>query len=119
MISTKTVYIALGSNKGNKLQFLQSAVDSIFNQIGVVSKISKIYLTPAMGFEGDEFYNACVKVDTELKPKKLLKVLQNIERKLGRSSKTTNSYESREIDLDIIFYNDEIIDEKTLIIPHP
>ena len=119
MISTKTVYIALGSNKGNKLQYLQSAVDSIFSQVGVISKLSKVYLTPALGFEGDEFYNACVKVDTELKPKKLLKVLQNIERKLGRSSKTTNSYESREIDLDIIFYSDEIIDEKTLIIPHP
>ena len=90
MTPTKTVYIALGSNKGNKLEYLQSAVDAIFNKVGLVSKISKVYTTPALGFEGDDFYNACIKVETELKPKKLLNMLQAIECKLGRAKKTSD-----------------------------
>ncbi len=119
MTPTKTVYIALGSNKGNKLQYLQSAVDAIFEKIGAVNKISKVYTTPALGFEGDEFYNACIKVETELKPKKVLKILQSIESKLGRLAKTEIGYESREIDLDILFYDDAILNEKNLTLPHP
>jgi len=119
MITTKKVYIALGSNKGNKLEYLQAAVDAIFEKIGLVSKISKVYSTPALGFEGDNFYNACIKVETKLKPKKILKILQGIESKLGRSKKALDTYESREIDLDIIFYDDIIIKEKSLVIPHP
>ncbi|BAO75067.1 2-amino-4-hydroxy-6-hydroxymethyldihydropteridine diphosphokinase [Winogradskyella sp. PG-2] len=119
MTPTKNVYIALGSNKGNKLDYLQLAVDAIYERIGVVSKISKVYKTPAFGFDGDDFYNACIKVETELKPKKVLKVLQSIEIDLGRQSKTKEGYESREIDLDILFYDDVIIEEKSLVIPHP
>lgn len=72
-----------------------------------------------MGFEGDDFYNACIKAETELKPKKLLKELKQIEKELGRSTKKTDTYHSREIDLDILFYDDEIIEEKSLVIPHP
>ncbi len=114
----KTVYIALGSNEGNKLQYLQSAIDAIFERIGVVKKISKVYNSPAFGFEGDDFYNACIKVETELKPKKVLKELQSIELKLGRTKKTSDGYESRKIDLDILLYDDISIDEKKLVIPH-
>ncbi|MDB9754969.1 2-amino-4-hydroxy-6-hydroxymethyldihydropteridine diphosphokinase [Winogradskyella sp.] len=119
MTPTKAIYIALGSNKGNKLQYLQTAVDFIFEKIGGIKKISKVYTTPALGFEGDDFYNACIKVETALKPKKILKELQAIEAILGRAAKTTVGYESREIDLDILFFEDEIIEEKHLIIPHP
>jgi 2-amino-4-hydroxy-6-hydroxymethyldihydropteridine diphosphokinase len=118
MISNKPVYLALGSNKGNKLQYLQSAVDAIFEKVGVIRKISKVYKTPALGFTGDDFYNACIKVETELKPKKLLKTLQAIETQLGRIHKTGDGYESRVIDLDILFYDDHVINEKALVIPH-
>ncbi|EDP72395.1 deoxyguanosine kinase/deoxyadenosine kinase subunit [Flavobacteriales bacterium ALC-1] len=119
MISAKTVYIALGSNKGNKMQYLQSAIDAIFEKVGSVSKISKVYQTPAFGFEGDDFFNACIKVETDLKPKKILKALQAIESELGRVEKTTDRYESRVIDLDILLYDDEILEGKTLVVPHP
>ncbi len=119
MKSTKTVYIALGSNKGNKLQYLQSAVDAIYNKVGAIKKLSKVYKTPALGFDADDFYNACIVVETELKPKRLLKILQAIEKGLGRAKKTTSGFESREIDLDILFYASEIIEEKHLTIPHP
>ncbi|MFP4847083.1 2-amino-4-hydroxy-6-hydroxymethyldihydropteridine diphosphokinase [Winogradskyella sp. PE311] len=119
MTSTNSVYIALGSNKGNKLQNLQLALDAIYNSIGVISKISKVYTTPALGFDGDDFYNACITVETELKPRKILKELQSIESKLGRAKKTTTGYESRELDLDILLYKDKIINEKRLVVPHP
>ena len=118
MKSTKTVYIALGSNKGNKLQYLQSAVDAIYNKVGAIKKLSKVYKTPALGFDADDFYNACIVAETELKPKRLLKILQAIEKGLGRAKKTTSGFESREIDLDILFYESEIIEEKYLTIPH-
>ena len=119
MKSTKTVYIALGSNKGNKLQYLQSAVNAIYNKVGAIKKLSKVYKTPALGFDADDFYNACIVAETELKPKRLLKILQAIEKGLGRAKKTTSGFESREIDLDILFYASEIIEEKHLTIPHP
>ena len=119
MKPTKTVYIALGSNKGHKLQYLQSAVDAIFEKVGAVKMISNVYATPALGFEGDNFYNACIEVETFLKPRKLLKTLQEIESKTGRPKKTEVGYESREIDLDILFYDFEVINEKNLIVPHP
>lgn len=119
MAELKTVYIALGSNKGNKLQHLQSAVNAIFERVGAIKKLSKVYETPAMGFDGDHFYNACIKVETRLKPKPLLKVLQAIERDMGRAPKKGYGYQSREIDLDMLFYEDLILNEKSLIIPHP
>ncbi|WP_243473086.1 2-amino-4-hydroxy-6-hydroxymethyldihydropteridine diphosphokinase [Winogradskyella sp. MH6] len=119
MTAGKSVYIALGSNKGNRLEYLQLAIDAIFERVGTIRKISKVYETPALGFEGDNFYNACIKIETELKPKKLLRVLKQIEADLGRTTKKSDTYESREIDLDILFYEDEVINEKSLIIPHP
>jgi len=115
----KLVYIALGSNRGNKLHYIQSAVDTIFDSVGFVKKLSRVFKTPALGFEGYDFYNACITVETHLSPKKLLKTLQQIEKSIGRSKKTSNGYESREIDLDIIFYESDIIQNKNLIIPHP
>ncbi|RCW94009.1 2-amino-4-hydroxy-6-hydroxymethyldihydropteridine diphosphokinase [Winogradskyella arenosi] len=118
MKPSKTIHIALGSNKGQKLQYLQQAIDAVFEHVGVVKKISSVYKTPALGFDGDDFYNACITVETELKPKKVLKALQSIETALGRQSKTTEGYASREIDLDILFFEDDILQENTLTIPH-
>ena len=115
----KTVYIALGSNKGIKLQNLQLAVDMLFDKVGAIRKLSKVYETPAMGYEGDDFNNACLKIETDLKPIKLLKELQKIEKALGRKKTNLKGYESREIDLDILLYGNEIINEKGLSIPHP
>ena len=118
-MALKTVYIALGSNKGDRLLHLQNAINLIFDTVGLVHQISGIYETKAMGFEGDDFYNTCIKITTELTPKKLLKQLQIIEKQLGRKSKTSDVYESREIDLDILFYENTILETETLVIPHP
>ena len=119
MKDSKTIYIALGSNKGDKFKNLQLAVDAIFEKIGTIISISKVYQSQAMGFEGDDFLNTCIAVKTKLTPKKVLKTLQDIEVKLGRTPKKSEGYESREIDLDIIFFEDEILDESNLVIPHP
>jgi 2-amino-4-hydroxy-6-hydroxymethyldihydropteridine diphosphokinase len=113
------VYISLGSNKGDKFKNLQRAIDCIHEQIGQIKQISKVYKSPAFGFEGDDFLNTCLILETEFKPKKLLKKLLLIEKDLGRTRAKDNGYQSRIIDLDIIFYEDEIIETKSLVIPHP
>jgi deoxyguanosine kinase len=119
MVQTKSIYIALGSNTGDKFQYLQLAVNEIHQKIGAIQIISKVFSSPAFGFEGDDFFNACLLVNTNLKPKKVLSLLLAIEKDLGRLPSVKDQYESRCIDLDIIFYEDEILESKTLVIPHP
>lgn len=119
MTPIKTVYIALGSNKGDRMQYLQTALQLVFETIGDIKATSKVYKTPAFGFEAEYFYNACIMVETELKPKAVLKQLQAIEVELGRAPKRVEGYESREIDLDILFYDSESFEDKHLTIPHP
>lgn len=119
MQEIKTVYIALGSNKGDKFKNLQNAVDAIFNQIGNIISIAKVYQSKALEFEGDDFLNTCITVKTTLASKKVLRMLLQIEKDLGREPKQTEGYESRIIDLDIIFYAEEQLNEKNLIVPHP
>ncbi|NNK81808.1 MAG: 2-amino-4-hydroxy-6-hydroxymethyldihydropteridine diphosphokinase [Flavobacteriaceae bacterium] len=115
----KPVYIALGSNKGDKFNYLQLAVNAIHQKIGSIRKLSKVYTSPAFGFEGDDFLNACIKVDTHLKPKKVLSTLLAIEKELGRTPSGKGTYQSRCIDLDLLLYEDEILEIKNLVLPHP
>ncbi|MBR9916022.1 MAG: 2-amino-4-hydroxy-6-hydroxymethyldihydropteridine diphosphokinase [Algicola sp.] len=112
------IYIALGSNKGDRLKYLQNAVDLIFKEIGKVNSIAKVYNTPAFGFEGDDFLNTCLYAETDYSAEEVLDTLLQIETKLGRSRTLSETYESRTIDLDLLFYNDEVIDSQTLKIPH-
>ncbi len=119
MNQPKKVFISLGSNQGEKFRYLQQAIDLIHQKIGGIKQISKVYASAAFGFEGDEFLNACISVETELKPRKVLTQLLAIEKTLGRIRTNKKSYESRIIDLDMIFYEDEIVATKTLSLPHP
>lgn len=119
MIQPHKVYISLGSNKGEKFKNLQDAIDLIYRKVGSIKLISKVYSSPAFGFEGDDFLNTCLILETELKPAKVLKALLAIEKQLGRTRTKSKAYEARTIDLDIIFFEDEQIETKTLIVPHP
>ena len=119
MDQPKEVYIALGSNLGDKFKNLQIALDKIHTAVGSIRKISKVYSSPASGFEGDEFNNACALVHTELKPEKLLSALKKIEKQMGRDPKTKGNYQNRIIDLDVLYYHDEVFKSKKLQIPHP
>lgn len=113
-----TTYIAIGSNQGNRLHLIKQAIQLIFEQLGTITRVSKIYTTPAMGFEGNDFLNACIAINTRLEAAVILDRLLRIEKTLGRQ-RHGNEYENRPIDLDIIFYGDQIITSKKLEIPHP
>jgi len=119
MSQPKKAYISLGSNKGDKFKNLQNAIDCIHQQVGNIKIISKVYKTPAFGFEGEAFLNTCLILETDLKPNKLLRLLLDIEKQLGRVRTNAPGYQARIIDLDIVFYGEEIIDAKTLQVPHP
>ena len=117
------VYIALGSNKGDRLKHLQDAIDLVFKRVGKINIISRVYNTPALGFEegasAEYFYNACVFVDTHYSAEEVMIKLLDIETELGRTRQLSEVYESRTIDLDVIFYDDDIIDSELITTPHP
>ena len=119
MLQPQKVYISLGSNKGDKFKNLQHAVDAIYKNIGTVKLISKVYKSPAFGFESDDFFNACLILESYLKPSKILQELLVIETEMGRIRSKKEGYEARIIDLDILFIEEEIIDTKKLQVPHP
>ena len=119
MTAQHQAYISLGSNKGDAFKNLQLAIDAIDQKIGFVKSISRVYKTKSWGFEADDFNNACILIETHLSAKKLLKALLEIERNMGRQRSNTEGYQSRIIDRDILFFNDEIIELPNLIVPHP
>ena len=118
-MNSNKVYLSLGSNLGDKIRNLQNAINLIDSEVGNVFSISNVYQTKAQGFMGDDFYNCCISLNTVLKPAALLTQLLKIERLNGRKRSNADSYQSRNIDIDILFYEDEIIDANNLVIPHP
>ncbi|MFK2819421.1 2-amino-4-hydroxy-6-hydroxymethyldihydropteridine diphosphokinase [Flavobacteriaceae sp. LMIT009] len=119
MNQPQQVYISLGSNQGDRFKNLQNAIDQIHITVGNIKIISKVYNSPAFGFKSDDFYNACILVETEMKPNKLMKELLRIEKSLGRLRTKEKEYQARIIDLDILLIGDQIVDTKTLQVPHP
>ncbi|WP_044399951.1 2-amino-4-hydroxy-6-hydroxymethyldihydropteridine diphosphokinase [Lacinutrix sp. Hel_I_90] len=127
MSQAQHFYVALGSNTGDKLNNLQAAIDAIYRRIGCVRLISRVYKTPPFGFnEGDkaaDFYNACLLLESDLKPFKVLKELLAIETSLGRVRTKKEGYQSRTLDLDILLVTskdgDAVITTKALQVPHP
>lgn len=115
----RIIYLSLGSNQGNKLENLQKSIEIIAKEIGAVLKIASIYKTPALGFDGNDFLNTCVKISTYLPPEELIQRVLLIEQKLGRVRTNTDNYSNRTIDIDILLFDDEIIFSKELIVPHP
>ncbi|QLE01528.1 2-amino-4-hydroxy-6-hydroxymethyldihydropteridine diphosphokinase [Galbibacter sp. BG1] len=119
MIHYKRTYLSIGSNLGDKFYNLQQAVQQLKEKAGLVVSCSPIYQTPAWGFSGADFYNICVGLDTELQPQELLDCMLQIEKSMGRVRSEANGYAPRTVDLDILFYEDEILEEPDLFIPHP
>jgi deoxyguanosine kinase len=119
MKTQRIIYLSLGSNQGNKLEYLQDSIHLIAQKIGAILKIGAIYKTPALGFNGTDFLNTCIKVSTYLPPETLIKRILNIEKSLGRVRDNTDNYANRTIDIDVLLFDDEIIFSKNLIVPHP
>ncbi|TDI79041.1 MAG: 2-amino-4-hydroxy-6-hydroxymethyldihydropteridine diphosphokinase [Bacteroidetes bacterium] len=115
----QNIYLSLGSNLGNRFEHLQNAVNAIFEEIGQILKISSVYETPAMGFEGSDFLNCVLGIQSSLTPSEILKEILRIEKGLGRNRKKTKEFTSRPIDIDILFIDDLIKDSKNLTLPHP
>lgn len=111
------VYLALGSNIGNRAANLKEARASLPPQMDVKAK-SKVYETPPWGYtEQEKFLNQVLKVKTYLEPELLLKHLKRLEVALGRKASFQNG--PRLIDMDILFYDDLMLESPALVIPHP
>lgn len=112
------VYLLTGGNVGDSIKTLQRANGLIRERVGSIIKSSSIYKTAAWGkTDQDDFLNQVLEVETNLSPNDLMDSLLEIEIELGR--KRTGKYGPRIIDLDILFYNDLILNSDQLTIPHP
>ena len=114
-------YLGIGTNLGDHNANLHSAVDMINEQAGHVLACSSFIETEPWGFCSDNvFLNAVVKIETSFTPHELLRVTQDIERAMGRTHKSINgNYSDRIIDIDILLYEDMIVRDAELTIPHP
>jgi 2-amino-4-hydroxy-6-hydroxymethyldihydropteridine diphosphokinase len=112
------VYLGLGTNLGDRKRNLRDAIERIEEHIGKILNSSSVYETAPWGLEAEtDFLNMVIEVETALSPTELLKKIFEIESKLGRE-RTQDRYSSRIIDIDILFYDDLIVDQKGLKIPH-
>jgi len=112
------VYFSIGSNKGNRSRLINEAIDKIDIIIGKVLQKSSIYETKSWGFNSNNFYNICILLESTLTPELILNKILTIEKDMGRL-KTTDQYSDRCIDIDILFFDNRIVNSKSLEIPHP
>ena len=111
-------YLSLGSNEGNRELWLQAATDYIADRCGTILDRSSIYQTAAWGITTQpDFLNMVIYIETTQSPTQLLDTILNIEITMGRHR--TIKWGPRIIDIDILFFNNDIIDTPGLIIPHP
>ena len=119
MKSQHQVVLSIGSNQGNRLENIESCINLIHQEVGTVIKVSKLYETPAWGFESDAFYNCALLLHTASSAQKILNQVLKVEKQLGRIRSNKEGYQSRIIDVDLIIYDDEIIESEKLQVPHP
>ena len=122
------VALLLGGNQGDVKRTLQTAQQLINSRLGAVLRCSHRYESEPWGFPAAQrFSNQALEVSTDLSPLEVLDACQGIERELGRNraaeaiekASSGAAYSSRPIDIDIIFYGDEVIDDERLTVPHP
>lgn len=112
-------HLLLGSNLDDRYSMLTKAKLMINSEIGHVVGLSSLYETEPWGFESsDYFLNQVVSIETTIGPRQLLQSLLDIENRLGRT-RNNGGYDSRIIDIDILLFNNDIVDEEDLKIPHP
>ena len=114
------IYLGLGTNLGDKQENIKQALKSISTECGRILKISSYYFSKPQGFiSNNEFINLVIKIESTKLPTELLFEIQKIERDLGRLAKSNGEYQDRIIDIDILHYNNDFINDVGLIIPHP
>ncbi len=114
------VYLSLGSNKGDRIGYVQQAASLLGAEDKItIVRTSAFYETEPWNMNTQTwFVNAIVEAKTTYSPKELLEICQKIEKQLGRTRNDNSNYEDRTIDIDILFYNKDIINEENLTIPH-
>ena len=113
------VYLCLGGNIGDTRNYLQNAVAMIGRRIGRVVSQSAVYQSEPWGFNAEQmFLNQVVVAETELEPHAVLELCLQIEAELGRT-RSGNGYEPRTIDIDIVFFGQQIVNQPDLQVPHP
>ena len=116
-----TLYLSLGTNLGDRHKNLSCALELIGREVGTVVSASDIIETEPWGFESsNRFLNMAAKVQTSLQPLEVLHATQKIERSLGRTRKSVDGeYHDRLIDIDILLYDNLVMETPELTIPHP
>lgn len=122
-----TAAIVTGSNEGDAAANLQRAAELLERRAGRIVRRSGLYRSAAWGFESADFLNQALEIETELPPMELLETVLECEREAGRDrraeklekERTGQRYARRTVDIDIILYGDEVIDELRLTVPHP
>jgi len=119
MSQPQTAYLSLGSNLGDKPNYLQKALFALQEEVGDIQRISPVYKSSAWGFEAEDFLNCCLSIKTDLAPQELLSAILKIETTLGRLRLKETGYEPRIIDIDILYYENLTLVSENLVIPHP
>lgn len=116
-----TLYLSLGTNLGDRRSNLETALTHIAREVGTVISSSDVIETEPWGFDSsNSFLNMAVKVETLLQPLEVLHATQEIERQMGRSEKSVNrEYKDRLMDIDLLLYDDIVMNTPELTIPHP
>src|ERR1035437_9421225 len=113
-------YLCLGGNLGNCIETFAKAIKLLERQAIRVSKYSSIYISGAWGMEkAPDFYNQVIAVKTSHTAQQLMRILLEAEKKLGREQRKAGIYQSRPIDMDILFFNQDLIQSPELEVPHP
>ncbi len=113
------VFLGIGGNLGNKHDNFDKVYTFIKNELGVIIKSSSVYETPPWGFDAKEnFWNQVLVIETKISPEELLKKITEMENRFGRE-RGTGGYTSRKMDIDILYFDELVLETKKLTIPHP
>ncbi|WP_306353792.1 2-amino-4-hydroxy-6-hydroxymethyldihydropteridine diphosphokinase [Flavobacterium sp. '19STA2R22 D10 B1'] len=113
------VVLSIGSNQGDRLNVIEQCIKLIQREVGTVVDVSRIYETPAWGFESEPFLNCAILLHSYKSAQNILEDVLNVEKQLGRIRKISPEYQARIIDVDVITFNEDVIITDTLIVPHP
>lgn len=119
MDSQHQIILSLGSNQGNRLENIQTCIALIHKNIGTVIRVSKLYETPSWGFESDAFYNCALLLHSAFSAEKILEKILDTEKQLGRTRNEQEGYQPRVIDIDIVAFDEIVLETENLHIPHP
>ncbi len=113
------IFLLLGGNLGNRIFYIEKACELIAQNIGSILQKSSYYESEPWGFQHDNrFVNQVVVIESSFSAQEVLRKILHIEKKLGRV-RNSNGYSARTMDIDILFYNEQIITEENLVVPHP